>query len=250
MVGKASHPEIGSTGASPFHTTHWSVVLAAGRDSSADARKALDQLCRVYWYPLYAYVRRSGHSPADAQDLTQEFFAHFLEKQHFRHADPQRGKFRNFLLTSLRNFLAHEWERSKAAKRGGGHIHISWDQTSAEDRYGLEAVSELTPDKVFEQRWALALFQQALLRLRDECAADGKADLFAHLKGFLSDKPEEGAYAEAANALKMSTGAVTVAVHRLRQRYGELVREEIAHTVADPAEVQEELRYLVTLVGE
>lgn len=233
-----------------FATTHWSMVLAAGADSSPNAREALEKLCRTYWYPLYAYVRRQGHDPVDAQDLTQSFFAHFLGKQHLQLADPQRGKFRTFLLTSLKNFLAHEWERACAARRGGGQVHISWDQTSAEDRYQLEPASELAPDKVFEQRWALALFQHALLQLRDECAAAGKSELFAQLKGFLSDEPKDGAYADVAVALKMSTGAIAVAVHRLRQRYGELVRDEIANTVENAGEAENELRYLISLVAK
>ena len=232
-----------------FNTTHWSVVLAAGTGSSPNAHEALEKLCRTYWYPLYAYVRRKGHDADTARDLTQGFFAHFLAKDYLQRADPQRGKFRTFLLTSLKSFLAHEWERARAARRGGGEIHVSWDQSSAEDRYKVEPATDLTPDRVFEQRWALTLFQQALIRLRDECIADGKDELFARLKAFLSDDPAPGAYAEAADALKMNSGAVAVAVHRLRLRYGELVREEIAHTVASHAEVQEELRYLIGLIG-
>ena len=251
MSADSQHEDIDRVEGRLFATTHWSVVLAAGSSSSPQKHEALEKLCQTYWYSLYAYVRRRGHDPEAAQDLTQGFFAHFLKKDYFRLADPQRGKFRTFLLTSLKSFLTHEWERGQAARRGGGQVHISWDQTSAEDRYGLEPVSaELTPDKVFEQRWALTLFQQALLRLRDECAADGKGELFAQLKNFLSDEPAAGAYAQVGDALKMTTRAVAVAVHRLRQRYGELVREEVGHTVASPAEVQDELRYLITLVGK
>jgi RNA polymerase sigma-70 factor (ECF subfamily) len=202
------------------------------------------------WYPLYAYVRRQGRSAEDAQDLTQAFFAKLLEKKSLRHAQKERGRFRTFLLTSLKNFLSQEWGRAKAAKRGGGIIHLSWDQTSAEERYQLEPVSDLTPDKVFEQRYALTLFQQALTRLRDESVAAGNSDRFEQLKGFLTDEPAPGAYKAAAERLGMSPESVAVSVHRLRQRYGELVREGIAQTVATPAEVQEELRYLITLVGK
>jgi RNA polymerase sigma-70 factor (ECF subfamily) len=233
-----------------FATTHWSVVLAAGHDSAPGSQAALESLCRAYWYPLYAYVRRQGHSPEDAQDLTQAFFAKLLEKKSLRHAQKERGRFRTFLLTSLKNFLSHEWERAKTAKRGGGSIHLSWDQTSAEDRYGLEPISDLTPEKIFEQRWALTLFQQALTRLRDESMAAGKGGRFEHLKAFLTDEPAAGAYQAVGERLGISSDSVAVSVHRLRQRYGELVREAIAQTVASPAEVQEELRYLINLIGK
>jgi RNA polymerase sigma-70 factor (ECF subfamily) len=233
-----------------FATTHWSVVLAAGHDSSPGAQEALEKLCSAYWYPLYAYVRRQGRSPEDAQDLTQAFFAKLLEKKSLRHAQKERGRFRTFLLTSLKNFLSHEWEKAQSAKRGGGTIHLSWDQTSAEERYQLEPVSDMTPDKVFEQRYALTVFQQALNRLRDESVAAGNSDRFEQLKGFLTDEPAEGAYKAVAERLGMSPEAVAVSVHRLRQRYGEIVREGIAQTVEGPAEVQEELRYLIGLVGK
>jgi RNA polymerase sigma-70 factor (ECF subfamily) len=233
-----------------FATTHWSVVLAAGHDSSPGAQEALEKLCSAYRYPLYAYVRRQGHSPDDAQDLTQAFFARLLEKKSLRHAQKERGRFRTFLLTSLKHFLIHEWERTQSAKRGGGSIHLSWDQTTSEERYLLEPVSDLTPDKVFDQRWALTLFQDALSRLRHESATAGKSDRFEQLKAFLTDEPAEGAYQKVAERLGMSPDSVAVSVHRLRQRYGELVREGIAQTVASPAEVQEELRYLIALVGK
>ena len=225
-------------------------MLAAGHDSAPGAQEALEKLCSAYWYPLYAYVRRQGRRPEDAQDLTQAFFAKLLEKKSLRHAQRERGRFRTFLLTSLKNFLSHEWEKAQSVKRGGGAVHLSWDQTSAEERYQLESVSELSPDKVFEQRYALTVFQQALTHLRDESIAAGKSDWFEQLKGFLTDQPAEGAYKAAAERLGMSPDAVAVSVHRLRQRYGELVREAIAQTVASPAEVQDELRYLIGLVGK
>src|SRR6266571_5185734 len=158
-----------------FATTHWSVVLAAGQTASPQAEEALEKLCRAYWYPLYAYVRRQGFSPEDAQDLTQEFFARFLQKKSFRRADRERGKFRTFLLTSLQHFLAHEWERARAQKRGGGQPLLPWDERSAESRYQLDATPDLAPDQVFDQRWALTLFQQALTRLHQEFAAEGKS---------------------------------------------------------------------------
>ena len=233
-----------------FATTHWTVVLAAGDRVSPQAADALEQLCRNYWYPLYAYVRRQGRSPEDAQDLTQAFFAHFLDRNYLARADRQRGRFRSFLLTSLQNFLAHEWERARAAKRGGGRTALPWDEISAESRYALEAASDLAPDKIFEQRWAATLFQKALAGLQQEFAAAGHSERFDRLKGFLSAEPEAGAYAKAAASLGMSPGAVAVAVHRLRQRYGELVREEIAHTVSSPSEVEDEMRYLIALMSK
>jgi RNA polymerase sigma-70 factor (ECF subfamily) len=236
-------------GAQWFATTHWSVVLAAGDSASPRAGEALEKLCRTYWYPLYAYVRRQGHSPEDAQDLTQEFFARLLEKQFFRKARPERGRFRSFLLTSLQNFLAHEWERARAEKRGGGRTFIPWDEQSPEARYQqMEGASDLTPDKIYEHRWAMALFQRALGRLHMEFADADKREQFDQLKGFLSEDAADGAYAQVASRLGTTTGAVAVAVHRLRERYGQLVREEIVHTVASPVEVEEELRYLVALM--
>ena len=233
-----------------FATTHWSVVLAAGQTASPGAQAALENLCRTYWYPLYAYVRRQGHSPEDAQDLTQAFFARFLEKKYVQLADRERGKFRTFMLTSLKHFLVHEWNRARATRRGGGQIRLSWDQTSAERQYLLEPGFEQAPEKIFDQRWALSLFQLALSRLREEYAAIGKADQFDQLKSFLSDVPADGEYAGVAARLDMPPRAVASAVHRLRKRYGELVREEIAHTVASRAEIQDELRYLIDLVGQ
>jgi RNA polymerase sigma-70 factor (ECF subfamily) len=233
-----------------FATTHWSVVLAAGHDSSPGAQEALEKLCSAYWYPLYAYVRRQGRSPEDAQDLTQAFFAKLLENKSLRHAQKERGRFRTFLLTSLKNFLSHEWERAQSAKRGGGSVHLSWDQTTAEERYQLEPVSDLTPESVFEQRYALTVFQQALNRLRGESMTEGKSERFEQLKGFLTDEPAPGAYKTVAERLGMSPESVAVSVHRLRQRYAELVREGVAQTVEGPAEVQEELRYLIGLIGK
>lgn len=232
-----------------FSTTHWSVVLAAGDHASPRSAEALERLCRAYWYPLYAYVRRKGHTSQDAEDLTQAFFAHFLEGNYLARASRERGRFRSFLLTSLQNFLGHEWERARAAKRGGGRPLLPWDELAAEGRYQLEPASDLTPDKIFEQRWAATIFQKALAELQRETAQAGNSEQFERLKRFLSAKAQAGDYAEAAAGLGMTPGAVGVAVHRLRQRYGELVREEIAHTVGTPAEVEEEMRYLVELVS-
>jgi len=232
-----------------FATTHWTVVRAAGDSASPQATEALERLCRLYWYPLYAYIRRKGHSPQDAEDLTQSFFAHLLEKNYLALVSKQRGRFRSFLLTSLQNFLAHDWERGRAAKRGGGRTLLSWDALSGESRYALEPALDLTPEKIFEQRCAATLFQKALAGLEREMADAGKSEQFDRLKGFLSAEAHAGAYAEAAAILAMTPGAVGVAVHRLRQRYGELVREEIAHTVTSPTEIEDEMRYLIQLLG-
>ena len=232
-----------------FATTHWSVVLAAGHASTNGAAEALEKLCRLYWYPLYAYVRRKGYSPEDAEDLTQAFFARFLDRNYLARASQQRGRFRSFLLTSMQNFLAHEWERARAVKRGGGRTLLSWDEISGESRYALEPASDLSPDTIFDQRCAATIFQKALSELQREMAAAGNSEQFERLKRFLSTKAQTGDYAEAATALAMTPGAIGVLVHRLRQRYGELVREEIAHTVPTPAEVEEEMRYLITLIG-
>jgi len=233
-----------------FATTHWTVVQAAADDASPEAAKALEQLCRLYWHPLYAYLRSTGHCPQDSEDLTQAFFVHLLEKHCLTRANRHRGRFRTFLLTSLHNFIVHEWERARAEKRGGGRSFIPWDEKSPETLYQLGAASNLPPDKVFEQRWALTLFQKALARLREECASKGKEQQFEVLKIFLTEQSGDGAYASAAAALGTTPGAVGMAVHRLRQRYGEFVREEIAHTVASPGEVQEELRYLISLLSK
>jgi len=248
MTSPANHLGDKAPHAGWFSTTHWSVVLDAADSTAPGGQEALEQLCRTYWSPLYAYVRQRGYAPEDAQDLTQAFFARFLERKTVQLARRERGKFRSFLLTSLKHFLANEWERARAEKRGGGQTLISWDAPSVEERYPLEASPELTPDKVFERRWALTLFQSALARLREESVAEGKADHFETLKAFLTDQPAEGDYAAVAARLNMTPGAVPMAVHRLRKRYGQVVREEIAHTVASDAEVQDELRYLVTLV--
>ena len=233
-----------------FVTTHWSVVLAAGSDSSPAATDALEQLCRAYWYPLYAYVRRKGYDADDAQDLTQEFFARLLARNYLSVADRHKGKFRSFLLGSLEHFLAREWTKAHAQKRGGGKTVLSLDETDAENRYLLEPAHELTAEKIFDRRWVTTLLDQAMSRLREECVANYKGDLFGTVECFLSGEKGEACYADVAAALKMSEGAIKVAVHRLRQRYSELVRAEIAQTVATPEEAAEELRYLFTVLHD
>jgi DNA-directed RNA polymerase specialized sigma24 family protein len=222
--------------------------MAAGEDSPAKAA-ALEQLCRGYWYPLYAYVRRLGHPAHDAQDLTQAFFAELFIKNYFRAADRERGRFRSFLLTSLRHFLAHEWEKGQAAKRGGGVAPLSWDQQTAEERYGHEPAAAATPpERVYDRSWALRLFEQGLERLRQECIEQGKCFQFEQLKSYLMQEPGPGAYAAVSANLGLSPNAVAVAVHRLRQRYAALVRESVAQTVAQSGQVEEELDYLISLI--
>ncbi len=228
-----------------FVTTHWSVVLSAGRNDTTHAHAALSRLCETYWYPLYAYVRQRGYSPEDAQDLTQEFFARLLEKGMLAHADPERGRFRSFLLASLNHFLAHEWRKAHALKRGGAAAVVSLDLAAAEQCYSLEPADPGTPDKAFEKRWALATLQAVLDRLDDEYRQEGRQELFAALQPTLAGSGEARPYAELAARLGMTEGAVKVAVHRLRKRYRELLRAEIANTVSRPDEVEEELRHLL-----
>jgi RNA polymerase sigma-70 factor (ECF subfamily) len=232
-----------------FTTTHWSVVLAAGLHGSAETEKALEALCRTYWYALYAFVRRQGHSEADAQDLTQEFFAQFLEKKYIERADPERGRFRTFLLACLKNFLANEWDRAQTVKRGGGHKIISWDEHFAENRFVSEPVTGVSPEDAFEKRWAGMILEQVLLRLRGEFAATGKTEAFNALKVFLWGADASVSYKELSAQLDLSEGAARVAVHRFRQRYRELLRTTIGDTVADPKDVDEELRHLISVIN-
>ena len=230
-----------------FATTQWTVVLTAGQNSSPQSDAALARLCRTYWYPLYVYVRRQGNTPQDAEDLTQEFFARFLESHALRSVSPQRGRFRSLLLASLNHFLSNEWKKSGTLKRGGGISFLSLEQAVAEDRYLLEPICDLTPEKVFERRWALTLLDQVLTQLRDECVADGKGKLFDALRGFLSENSDPGSYAQVAAQFGTSEAAARQAVRRLRQRYRELMRAEIAHTVSDPQEIDDEIRHLFTV---
>ena len=231
-----------------FATTHWSVVLAAGHGSSLGAQQALERLCRTYWYPLYAFVRRQGHSPEDAQDLTQEFFARFLAKEYFGRADPALGRFRSYLLACLKHFLSEQRRQAGRLKRGGGQAIVSWDSQTAEERYQSEPADPLTPEKIFDRRWALSLLEQALARLGDEQSAAGKQAVFAQLRDYLWGEGSGAGYAEMAARLGQTEGALKVTVHRLRRRYRELLRAEVAQTVAAVHEVDEELRYLVAVM--
>ncbi len=217
--------------------------MAAGGDSSV-AFTALEELCGAYWYPLYAHVRRKGHSPPDAQDLTQGFFASLLERQSLRQVNPAKGKFRSFLLASLDHFIANEWRRQSALKRGRGCTTFSLDGVKAEERYRFEPSDGCSPDRLFERRWALTLLERALSGLERECAAAHRADLFQALKGMLSGTPCDQSYAEIAGSLGMTEAGVKKAAQRLRDRYRDLLRQEVGETVSEPGEVDEELRYL------
>jgi len=232
-----------------FATTHWSVVLAAGQSDDAQASAALEQLCRAYWYPIYAYVRRQGRSVEDAQDLTQDFFARLLATGFPCGAAPERGKFRSFLLTSLRHFLVDQHRHADAVKRGGGRRLISLNAGQAEERFRLEPQHELTPEKLYEHGWAMTLLDRARSRLREEYSAAGKADLYEQLKGFPLTEKSDDSFQQAASELGMTVSALKSVVHRLRARYRQLVREEVAHTVADPAELNEEARHLIAVIS-
>lgn len=233
-----------SPGDDIFLTTRWTVVLSAGRKSSPQSDRALGELCQTYWYPLYAYVRRQGRTKEDAEDLVQAFFARFLEKNYLEGLNSERGKFRAFLLASLKHFLANEWDRANRQKRGGGIQHLSLDWQSADERYRIDPPDPATPDRRFDREWALALLECVIARLREECAASGKAQLFEQAKGFLMVGEAVIPYGQAAQTLGLEEGAMRVAVHRLRKRYRELLRDEIAQTLSDPAQVTEELRSL------
>jgi len=224
-------------------------VLTAGRSDTTRARDALGRLCQTYWYPLYAYVRRRGHSPHDSQDLTQEFFAQLLERQSLSAANPERGRFRSFILTAMNNFLVNEWNKARAKKRGGGFQAFSLDWAAAEERFDLEPADNSAPDKLFERQWALTLLNEVLNRLEAEYRREGKIKLFAALKQTLMGARESQPYAELAAKLGMNEGAVKVAVHRLRARYRELIRAEIANTLDQPQDIEGEMRHLFSALA-
>jgi RNA polymerase sigma-70 factor (ECF subfamily) len=232
-----------------FHTTHWTVVMAArGRDGMG-AQEALASLCSTYWYPLYAFIRRHGSAAEEAEDLTQEFFYRFLERHALDSVQPTAGKFRSFLLVCLKNFLANERERARAQRRGGGQPAISLDATDADTRYSLEPVDKLTPEAVFERRWAFVVLERTLAELRGEHRNADKRQQFEDLQGFLPGGRGVVSKAELAARRGVSVGAIDVAVHRLRQRFGILLREQVAHTVSSEAEVDEEIRYLISVLA-
>jgi RNA polymerase sigma factor (sigma-70 family) len=238
----------GQGDAAAFRTTHWSIVLTAGQTHSADQHESLAKLCKIYWYPLYAYIRRRGHHAPDAQDLTQEFFARLLEKEVLNGVTREGGKFRSFLLTALKRFLANEWAKSQAQKRGGGQNIVPLEIETAEGLYALEPVDHLTPEILFERRWAATLLNRAMTRLENEYRNWKKADLLKKLQMFLCGSDRNISCKELGAQLGMSEGAVRVALSRLRRRYRELVREEIARTVSTPEEIDEEIKYLVSVL--
>jgi RNA polymerase sigma factor (sigma-70 family) len=231
-----------------FRTTHWSVVLAARNDEAA-GQQALAQLCQTYWYPLYAFVRRRGHDPSDAQDLTQEFLLRLIERKSLQSVTPERGRFRSFLLVALKNFLINEWSRSQRQKRGGGQRFISLDEQTAEARYKIEPVESSTPETIFERAWAGTLLDRVLDRVAREYGENGKEDLFEALKPILCGEKGPATYAQIAAQHEITEGAVKMAVLRMRQRYAALLRAEIVQTLEDPSEIEDEIRYLFARVA-
>jgi len=233
-----------------FATTHWTVVMTAGRGSSPAAQVALEELCRTYWFPLYVYVRRQTPTREDAEDLTQAFFARFLERNYLEKLTSQKGKFRAFLLAALKHFLANERDRANRQKRGGGVTPLSLDWQDADARYRIEPADTLSPDKLYDRAWAVTLLERVLARLRDENKAEDKARLFEQLKGFLMVGANSIPHGEVAARLNLSEGAVRVAVHRLRRRYRELLREEISQTLCDAAQIEDEMKTLLTAFAD
>jgi RNA polymerase sigma-70 factor (ECF subfamily) len=236
------------TGSSQFPTTRWTLVVAAGDPQRKEARSALVSLCERYWYPLYAYLRRRGYPADQAQDLTQEFFVRVLEGRYLDRADPEKGRFRSFLLTSLKFFVADEQDRLRAQKRGGGAL-VPLEFSSGEERYQREPAHDETPERIFERRWALSVLDRVVEKLRDEFLGHGRPEHFDRLKVFLLGQ-SEAPYAALASEMNTSEGALKVAIHRLRKRYRDLFRQEIADTVANPAEVESELRYLAAVLAK
>jgi len=234
-------------GPSRFPTTRWTLVVAAGHPQRKEARSALVDLCENYWYPLYAYLRRRCYAADAAQDLTQEFFVRVLEGRYLDRADPEKGRFRSFILTSLKFFVADEGDRQRALKRGGGAV-VPFEFSSGEERYQREPAHGETPERIFERRWALSLLDRVVERLRNEFVQHGRPEHFERLKVFLLGQ-SNAPYAELAREMNTSEGALKVAIHRLRKQYRELFRREIADTVADPAEVESELRYLAAVLA-
>jgi RNA polymerase sigma factor (sigma-70 family) len=235
-------------GPSRFPTTRWTLVVAAGDPQRKEARSALADLCENYWYPLYAYLRRRGYAPDAAQDLTQEFFVRVLEGRYLDRADPEKGRFRSFILTSLRFFVADQGDRQRAYKRGGGAL-VPLEFSSGEDRFQREPANNETPDRIFERRWALSVLDRVVEKLRSEFVHHGRPEHFERLKIFLLGQ-SDAQYAALAKEMNTSEGALKVAIHRLRKRYRELFRQEIADTVADPAEVESELRFLAAVLSK
>ena len=237
-----------SRGAEAFVTTRWSMILRAGEGDSPKAHEALETLCRTYWSPLYAYLRRTGRSPEDAQDLTQGFFVHFLERNFTERADPDKGRFRSFLLGALKKFVSNEGDKARAQKRGGDRIFISLDAHTAEERFRIEPQDTLDPQKVYERRWAMALLERVFDRLQRSYAESGKEAIYSRLQVHLREGKDGGRYSEAAVSLGMEEGTVKVEVFRMRQAFRELFRDEIAQTVENIGEIHDEIRHLYTVL--
>jgi RNA polymerase sigma-70 factor (ECF subfamily) len=233
-------------GATSFHTTRWTIILKAAQSQAQGGPSALAELCRLYWYPLYIFARRRGHSPDDAQDLTQAFFLHLLKHRAFRSVDRLKGKFRSFLLASFQNHLSDQVDRIRRLKRGGDKEFVQLDAQEAEERYRLEPVEFLTAEKIFDARWAMTVLGEALKQLSQEYVSAGKASTFETLKVFLdpNNAMNPPSYDEVANRIQVTTGAVKTLIHRLRKRYTALVREAVGRTVSDPAEIDEEIHAL------
>jgi RNA polymerase sigma factor (sigma-70 family) len=232
-----------------FATTRWSLVLTAAGGESSRSRQALGELCEAYWYPLYAFIRRRGHTPEQAADLTQGYLLRVLEKGYLKQVTPEAGKFRSFLFASVQHYLSNQHDRERAVKRGGGRTPLSLDADAAEGRYRIEPADGLTPERLFERRWALEVLQRAMARLREEAVRTGDARRFEKLKTYVTGEDSAPAYREAAAELGMTETAVAVAVHRMRKQFGQRLRNEIAETVADPREIDEEIRHLLAALS-
>jgi RNA polymerase sigma-70 factor (ECF subfamily) len=250
MVSERSEDESLLVGEGRFAATHWSVVLAAASEDSQEAATALETLCRQYWYPLYAFVQRLGHAPADAEDIVQSFFSNLLEKRSLQHADPLRGRFRTFLLASLKHFMTNEWQRQRTAKRGGGVPAFSLDQLGPEELYAREIAHALTPEQLYDRAWALSVLARARDRLRDDYSRRGQAERFRLLESFLPGETSELTYAEAGRQLALSEGSVKAEVHRFKRRYRSFLRAAVMPTVARLADVDEELRELMGALSQ
>jgi DNA-directed RNA polymerase specialized sigma24 family protein len=239
---------VSSPGGDWFTTTHWSVVLAARQPDAPAAQQALEQLCQTYWYPLYMFIRHQGYSPEDAQDLTQAFFERVLARNYFDQVSRDKGRLRAFLLAALKHFLSDQRDRDRAAKRGGGATVLSLDAQTAEERYQLEPVDTMSPDRLYERRWAFTVLDAARERLRQEFVTDGKSDLYEQLNALENGEQSDCTYAEVGQRLGLSEDAIKSAVVRLRRRYGQLLRREIAQTVAISAEIEKEIQHLLAAI--
>jgi RNA polymerase sigma factor (sigma-70 family) len=240
-----SPPPSAPGASSSFATTRWSIVSAAQGDACGEAGAALEVLCRAYWFPLYAFARRQGQAPPDAQDLTQAFFARLLEKDYLQAADRDKGRFRTFLLVAFKRFLANEWDKIQAKKRGGGVVLVPLDSTFAESKYAADPAEAQPPDRDYERRWAMTLLEQTLAELREEYAQSGRVSEFEQLKDYLTAERGAIPYPAAAEALQISEGGARSAVHRLRKRFRELFRGTVATTLANPGEIEDEVRHVV-----